>query len=89
MENAAAKYGRNIWEESHKQCLDEKRAQGLSIDDAMEACGAHTLPLVDYFGKKVEKFELVNAALTTVGASDGSCSRVMHGVSLVRGDCRF
>ena len=70
VENAAAKYGRNIWEESHKQCLDEKKAQGLSLDDAMEACGAHTLPLLDYLGKKVEKFELVNAALTTVGASD-------------------
>ena len=70
VENAAARYGRNIWEESHKQCLDEKKAQGLSIDDAMEACGAHTLPLLDYLGKKVEHFELVNAALTTVGASD-------------------
>jgi hypothetical protein len=33
-------------------------------------CGAHTLPLIDYLGKKVEKFELVNAVLTTVGASD-------------------
>lgn len=70
VQNAAATYGRTIWEESHKQCLEEKKAQGLAIDQAMEACGAKTLPLVDYLGKKVERLEVVGAALDTVGASD-------------------
>src|SRR5258708_5265136 len=41
-----------------------------SIDQVIEACGAKTLPLVDYLGKKVDRLDVVRAALDTVGASD-------------------
>ena len=69
VQNAAMQYGRSIWEESHKKCLEEKKAEGVAIDQAMEACGAHSISLLDYLGRKVENFDLIGEALQTAGAS--------------------
>ena len=67
--DAAVTYGKDIWQESHKECLEEKKQQGLNIDDAMEACGASTFPLLNFQGQKVENFNLVAAALDATQAS--------------------
>jgi hypothetical protein len=69
IQDAAAEYGKDIWRESHKTCLEEKKKDGLSLDEAMEACGAHNVPLLDFVGKKVERFDLIDAALKTTNAS--------------------
>ena len=69
VQDAAVEYGKDIWRESHKQCLEQKKAEGLSLDQAMEACGAHTIPLLDFAGTKVERFDLIDAALKTTNAA--------------------
>lgn len=69
IQDAAAEYGKDIWRESHKTCLEEKKKEGLSLDEAMEACGAHNVPLLDFVGQKVERFDLIDAALKTTNAS--------------------
>ena len=68
VQDAAVEYGKDIWRESHKQCLEQKKAEGLSLDQAMEACGARTIPLLDFAGTKVERFDLIDAALKTTNA---------------------
>ena len=50
VQDAAVEYGKDIWRESHKQCLEQKKAEGLSLDQAMEACGAHNVPVVNFAG---------------------------------------
>src|SRR6266566_2289497 len=47
VQEAAVRYGKGIWEESHRQCLEEKKHEGLSLDEAMESCGAHNFPLLN------------------------------------------
>ena len=69
VQDAAVEYGKDIWRESHKQCLEQKKAEGVSLDQAMEACGAHTIPLLDFAGTKVERFDLIDAALKTTNAA--------------------
>lgn len=67
--DAAVTYGKNIWKESHKVCLEEKKKDGLSIDDALEACGASNFSLVNFVGQQVEDFDLVDEALNATSAS--------------------
>ena len=67
--DAAVTYGKNIWKESHKVCLEEKKQNGLSIDEAMEACGASNFALVNFVGQQVADFDLVDEALNATSAS--------------------
>lgn len=69
VQDAAVEYGKDIWRESHKQCLEQKKTEGLSLDQAMEACGARGVPLVDFAGTKVERLDLIDAALKTTNAT--------------------
>lgn len=69
VQEAAVRYGKGIWEESHRQCLEEKKHEGLSLDEAMEACGAHNFPLLNFVGQKVDNLNLIDEALTTTNAA--------------------
>jgi hypothetical protein len=69
VQDAAVEYGKDVWRESHKQCLEQKKAEGLSLDQAMEACGASGVPLLDFTGTKVERLDLIDAALKTTNAT--------------------
>lgn len=68
VQDAAVEYGKDIWRESHKQCLEQKKTEGLSLDQAMEACGAHNVPVVNFAGTPVERLDLIDAALKTTNA---------------------
>ena len=68
VQDAAVEYGKDIWRESHKQCLEQKKTEGLSLDQAMEACGAHNVPIVNFAGTPVERLDLIDAALKTTNA---------------------
>jgi len=68
VQDAAVEYGKDIWRESHKQCLELKKTEGLSLDQAMEACGAHNVPIVNFAGTPVQQLDLIDAALKTTNA---------------------
>jgi len=68
VQDAAVEYGKDIWRESHKQCLEQKKTEGLSLDQAMEACGAHNVPIVNFAGTPVQQLDLIDAALKTTNA---------------------
>jgi len=79
IQDAAMDWGKSLYAQEKRSCLDEKSKSGMSINQALAACDALS-SLTSFTGVRVEEMHLIDDAMDLLGEQDPAIRNLAKGV---------